>query len=124
MRGGQIGQYVPLVDVGLRELLVHVPGCLLIGEAVTLAVGHLVYAANQGRQKHGVGQVMQRRLGGEVGKETWPENTVVHGDEAARGEAAGGRRRPCHHHLVLAVRQAATGQWHPGPGTQRRHRPL
>jgi hypothetical protein len=34
-RGGQIGQYMPLVDVGLCELPVHVPGCLLIGEAVT-----------------------------------------------------------------------------------------
>jgi hypothetical protein len=36
---------MPLVDVALCELPVHVPGGLLIGEAVTQAVGHMVYAA-------------------------------------------------------------------------------
>jgi hypothetical protein len=74
----------------LCELSVHVPGRVLIGEAMAQAVNHLVYALLHSRKQDGVMEMIQCRLGSEVGKEPWPEDTVVRSEVAARDEAAGG----------------------------------
>ena len=84
-RARLIGQHVPPVDVGLAELPVHVPGCVLVCEAVAGAVRHLVHAPLHRGKKDDVMQMIHGCLGSKVGNKPGPENTVVHAGPVAYG---------------------------------------
>jgi hypothetical protein len=93
------------------ELLVHVPGCGLVGEAVAGAAGDPFQALPGRGQQHRVVQALHTRGGGEGGQEPEPDNAVIDSVVSARGITPGRGGGGPGDYLVLGVGGGQPGDY-------------